>query len=349
MGGMLPVPRLPAIMLRALEDEGHPLDDLLAGTDVTREELYSAGAETSWSDFRTIVGNALRLTGNPSLGLWYGRQLKLASMGLLGFAAISSPTLAEAATLLTRYAALRVQHIRAELEYLPVGPDEDLVPSVRIDEVANHNGIREFLTEAAIRFFADAARLCAGDALTGLRFDVNYDEPDYWKDVDFEYPVRFGMPVVRIYADSLFTPLVQGDRAAMRAMEQMLEQQLELEQGQRSLVARARDALGRVYRAQSQDLPAASEMARLLGCSLRSFRRALADEDTNYRAILSEFRREQAEQALIDGNASVSSIGARLGYRDEANFRRAFRRWTGKSPGAFRAEHQVDASPPGDA
>jgi AraC-like DNA-binding protein len=53
-------------------------------------------------------------------------------------------------------------------------------------------------------------------------------------------------------------------------------------------------------------------------------------------ALLDEDRRERALLLLRAGDLSVTEIGDRLGYQNTQNFERAFRRWTGTTPAAYR-------------
>jgi len=77
-------------------------------------------------------------------------------------------------------------------------------------------------------------------------------------------------------------------------------------------------------------------MADTLGCSPRTLRRALEETESSYRRVANEVRCDLAKRALADREQSVATIARRLGYRDTANFRRAFRQWTGQSPAAYR-------------
>jgi len=82
--------------------------------------------------------------------------------------------------------------------------------------------------------------------------------------------------------------------------------------------------------------PTASEVAGELRMSARTMQRRLQELGTSYRRLLEAAHRERAERALRDRSTSVADVAARLGFTEPANFCRAFRRWTGKSPGAFR-------------
>ena len=56
--------------------------------------------------------------------------------------------------------------------------------------------------------------------------------------------------------------------------------------------------------------------------------------------LLEEARRTRAVEYLVSSDEAVERIAVRLGYGDPSNFRRAFRRWMGVAPGAYRAQHR---------
>lgn len=79
-------------------------------------------------------------------------------------------------------------------------------------------------------------------------------------------------------------------------------------------------------------------MAGRLKMSVRTLNRALAAEDTSYRRLLEQLRRELAVGHLADNRLSVTEVAFLLGFSDQSAFHRAFRRWTGRTPSAFRAQ-----------
>jgi AraC-like DNA-binding protein len=83
-------------------------------------------------------------------------------------------------------------------------------------------------------------------------------------------------------------------------------------------------------------LPRLSEAAEIVGLSGRSFQRRLAGYDTSYRALTDQMRFEIAADRLTSSDATVIEIAAELGYEDQSNFGRMFRRYAGVSPGAYR-------------
>lgn len=76
--------------------------------------------------------------------------------------------------------------------------------------------------------------------------------------------------------------------------------------------------------------------AEIADTSPRTLRRWLREEGTSFREILDRIHFEGAEERLRDPTLSLVEISAELGYADQANFTRAFHRWTGETPGAYR-------------
>lgn len=77
-------------------------------------------------------------------------------------------------------------------------------------------------------------------------------------------------------------------------------------------------------------------VARTLAVSGRTLSRHLADEGTSFRNILDDVRREFACTLLRDRSLSISDVAFFLQYSEPAAFNRSFRRWTGRTPRAFR-------------
>jgi AraC-like DNA-binding protein len=79
-----------------------------------------------------------------------------------------------------------------------------------------------------------------------------------------------------------------------------------------------------------------STIARATGTSTRTLRRKLSDLGTSFHEELDKLRYELASQELRTGQASMTEVAERLGFTSTRTFQRAFRRWTGLTPSAYR-------------
>ena len=84
--------------------------------------------------------------------------------------------------------------------------------------------------------------------------------------------------------------------------------------------------------------PAQDELAGALGMSRRTLQRRLDAQGLNYKRIVDETRNELAHGYLAQADKSVTEIALLLGFSEQSAFCRAFRRWSGLSPSAYRAQ-----------
>ena len=77
-------------------------------------------------------------------------------------------------------------------------------------------------------------------------------------------------------------------------------------------------------------------VAAKLGMTRRSLQRRLAERGTTFSRVLDDLLQEQSKRLLATGAMSITEIALRLGYADAAHFSRAFKRWTGAPPIAYR-------------
>lgn len=84
---------------------------------------------------------------------------------------------------------------------------------------------------------------------------------------------------------------------------------------------------------------AAAQIARCVGVSTRTLQRRLHGAGSTFQGLLDEARRELALGLLADQRRSVGEIAPLLGFAELRAFYRAFKRWTGTTPGQLRARH----------
>lgn len=308
--------------------------ELLAGFGLDRESLAQPARRIPGHTYQNIVELARRLTREDGLAVFMGFQLRLSAHGFLGFAAQSAPNLRIALQLADRYARTRIVGLRLETEvhgehaHLTLAEDASLGP------------LREFVVTALFASLPHQAKTLTGRDISG-HAEVTFAEPKHYQRLRAQLPgpTLFEQPVNRLVfpADALDYPVVSADPAAYELVRQQCERDLEqLGEHSRS-VHRVRKLLPR----DGDGFRSLDDVAAAMQLSPRTLKRLLASHDTSFSEIVDGERRERAFRRLRESEVTIAAIAQELGYADVAGFSRAFRRWTGLSPGRFRRQRSI--------
>jgi AraC-like DNA-binding protein len=90
--------------------------------------------------------------------------------------------------------------------------------------------------------------------------------------------------------------------------------------------------------------PTLEHLAARLHMSPRTLHRRLGEEGTGFRRVLAQLRRELAARHLREAKLALGEVGFLLGFSEASAFHRAFRRWTGWRPAAYRRAHAAAAT-----
>jgi AraC family transcriptional regulator, regulatory protein of adaptative response / methylphosphotriester-DNA alkyltransferase methyltransferase len=102
-----------------------------------------------------------------------------------------------------------------------------------------------------------------------------------------------------------------------------------------------RDAIAVIERRYREDDLSLYAVARTIATSRRQLQRAFAETGgTSFRRELQRIRMGRAAELLREGTLSVQGVAAAVGYRQAAQFAKAFRRHYGAPPSAFRGHSE---------
>lgn len=311
-------------------EHGVPAPACLTGSGIDQELLANDATVVRSGQELIVAHNLVRATGGPAgLGLAVGSRFRLHTYGVWGFALLASPTLRDAAAVALRY--LELTYATAGIGLHENGDEVHLV----VDDAPLPRLLRRFVVEreiAAIRTILDTV---LGEPFAPIRVELCFARPDTvapYRAVAGA-PVTFGAARHAIVADAalLDRPLPQADPHTMQVCERECRALLARRVGGR-FAGRVWELLMRRQNAIPDMTVAASE----LHVSTRTLHRRLAMEGTSYRRLLDEARHILALEMLGTAGLSVEQVAVRLGYADATAFIRAFRRWTGGTPGAYR-------------
>jgi AraC-like DNA-binding protein len=208
------------------------------------------------------------------------------------------------------------------------------VASIFLEEYADQGGVRDVITLARLVGLWKIAEAITGRDLNAT-VEVGVPEPAYYARLAHMLPpVTFGHCATRalMSTEVLDYPLVTANPVALRlAAEQCARELASLSSGGRLI----RAVRGLVGEREGRARPA-SEVARAMHMSPRSLRRKLQAQGISLFTLLDQERRDRALVLMQSPELSLAEIAERVGYQNTRNFERAFRRWTGRSPAAYR-------------
>ncbi len=151
----------------------------------------------------------------------------------------------------------------------------------------------------------------------------------------FACPLHFDAEedALEVTNDQLRAPNRLGDASISRFFDLHLDRALDDLPVPDSLVPRIR---AEISTALSEGVPTLDTISRRLAMSGRTLQRRLAEEDIRYQDIVSEARRGLAKRLLRASDCSLAEVAFLTGFADQSSFGRAFKRWFGRTPRAYR-------------
>lgn len=157
----------------------------------------------------------------------------------------------------------------------------------------------------------------------------------------FPCPVRFSQSgnILKFPARYLDAPIVQTEETLKdflrTAPYQLVSTRSENEND--ALTAKVRQCLAEDLH---QECPGIEDIATRLHVSSRTIHRKLQKEGTSFQKLKDQVRQEAAINYLARPELTVNAIAMLMGFHDTSAFYRAFKKWTGQSPGEYRKKHQ---------
>lgn len=312
-----------------VRERGLPSSELLDEMDL---ELESPSV--SALRFCDLLESVRQLDPVNALGVRLGLSAQPSQFGVVGYMVSSCGTLGQALARYHRYQGLLQAGLtsRAWLK--------DGVLFMRWTQAVANTALA---SEFSLAVFVSLCQALVGRPIAPLRAGMPFPRPE---DVGV-YPVLLGCPVdfdcnaieLALPAHLLALPISSKDPYLLRLLEQqaqaLLNQQPRVEGGQAgAFFTQVQEQI--VESIKNGDV-SADAVAQILGCSLRTFYRQLGSAGYTYRGLLAHTRHTLARQYLADPALAQTDVALLLGYSEQSSFIRAFRCWTGMTPGEYRA------------
>lgn len=207
--------------------------------------------------------------------------------------------------------------------------------SLRFIEKIPPQGNRVLVHELMLKLVHGIASWLIAEKIPPLKISCAYSQPQHSSEYLYFYPgeVAFDQPWTAIHFDRalLRKPVRQTKQQLSGFLQKAPADWIYVSFGERLLAHRVRDYLG-----QQQAGATVQQVATALHLSVRTLSRRLAAEGTHFQAVKDEVRRDLAVQQLTSSDLPLATLSGQLGFEDLASFNRAFRNWTGSTPGSYR-------------
>lgn len=313
---------------------GADMPSLIAAAGLTTADLDDADALLPFIRYADAIRVAARMLADPAIALHYGEAVGMAELSVVGLIMEASATMGAAFGQLQRYGRLVV-----EVDDAGGGQRFQLTREgdrlYLVDHRRDPNAFPELTEGAFARLTCGPRRFLTRQHVLGA--EVTHPAPQYHGEYErvLGCPVRFDAPrnALELPLDIAGWPISPSPRYVFGALIGHAEELLTGQAVASSVRNRLEALLLPLLHHGDID---STDMAAQLGFSRPTLFRRLRAEGTSYAAVVADLRRRLAIQYLRGRRVSVNETAYLVGFSEAAAFSRAFKRWTGQSPGALR-------------
>lgn len=315
-------------VVEVLGSEGVSAPEVLEGTGLEERDLVGDATITQHQQ-RTIYSNAASLTQQRNLGRVLSERQAIGDHGVYGYAVQSSVNLAQALRILIEYqrvvGPLLTMYVEDDSEVARVGFREEFRLG-RASRVAREEAVALALNHVIL--IAEPRPVPIG-----IYFDLEPGD-DCWTSSLFGCPVHYGSEVteIRLASADLGRELRFSDRETAVVCEERCKKVMRRLGSATDIV----EDLRAILLGAPGRMPRIQHAARKLGMSDRTLKRRLREAGTTFKGVREELLQSLALDYLQESSLTIDEIALLLGYTETPNFHRAFKRWTGTTPQAYR-------------
>ncbi len=325
-------------VMQAAAKSGLDDDHVLRAAGLAREHVRDPAIAVPLANEEALWSALGRETGDAGFGLRAARCVERGALHGVEYAMRTSATLGDALRMLQRFARLLHRDRRFALRQEATGGASLVYESPHDEHAAAM--MTDFALALVVAICRDGARQAWSPSIVRFRHGPIVPADRYRSFLDA--PVQFDAAenAVVLDGDGLEIPMREADPVLCSVLERYLRGELEAIDPAQSLEDAVRTAIARALPEQNADL---DTVADRVGLSSRVLQKRLQQANTSFQELLDRVREAQAKRLLLQPRVSLAGTAIQLGYSDVTAFHRAFKRWTGLTPGEFRRRAGRDA------
>lgn len=312
-----------------LQEHEFDAEDMFRRAGLDPEKRTDPDYRYGINETRRLWRIAFKETGNACLVYDVVKYIEPWMLHAVGHAWVSSQTLLSALKRLERYHRVLSTQIEMKLEPLQ-GAWQLETKVLEVDQNPATDGVNAFVLEMCRRSY--------GNDLVPLQVQLIRLEPMDSRPLEafFGCEVIYGCAenVLVFNSSDLNRKLSSANPAVASAMDDVIVDYLA--RFDSSDIANRTRQIVAAYLIHGE--PDKQMIADELGMSPRTLQRRLEEQDTSVKELIDQTRHQLALEYLTQDHLSVKEVAFSLGFNDASNFSRAFKRWEGKSPKAYRKQ-----------
>ena len=317
-------------MLRVLEQLGYDLDALLASAGLARADVENPDINISPSACAAVFDSARRERRVPNLALQLAQRTPIGTTPLLDYLIVSSDSVAQGLNRLVRYLCLVNPGARLVIN------DDDNPVCIVVERAQDPFYVELTVALSAFRFMRETdGRLKA--AYVSFMHEPD-DIAEYAQVLECPIRARASWNGWALSTNAMHLPLRRRDPALRQWLERQAADMLTRLPASGDIRDEVRSVLS--TQATIGDMQITT-VARRLAIAPRTLQRRLARAGTSFEVLCDDARKLAAETYLSDTTLSIGEVTYLLGYSEPTAFHRAFKRWHGTTPHAFRARNRT--------
>jgi len=322
-----------SLLAKLVKNYGFNAEEMLVQADISPQLLNDPKATISFQQEVAFTREFVNTLADNDLGFKAGQCYRLNAFGHIGLAAGSSDTVSDAIEFFLKYIRLAYTHF--DINFFTKEGNAIL----RFSDKYELGDLRRFYLERDFSFAFLSTRDMFPRSIIGQKpKTIHFDFPcptsvDHYQTL-YECPVHFSMPYNEILVDERYLdlPLPLANSLTRELLEEQCKTQEIALFGHKSFEGKIRQ----IIQSMENEMPNLESIAQMHFVTARTLRRKLKEQGVTFQQLVNEELSKKALNLLSTTSLTIEQISMRLGYSESASFIHAFKRWTGKTPKAYR-------------
>lgn len=329
-----------ARMVLKLSDQ--PAEVLLADTGLSNEMLDTNDFMSAEQQLK-ILENAIKAETSDGWIFNFARAIGVGSHGPISFAALSAPSLGAGLDVYISFTSMRAPFMEWESHV------EDDRYCISIEELIDLDDLRPYIHELSILVLQTYIEQVLGRPIREGKVSFGFKRPRHVRRLSehISAKISFDQSLPTTLSIPLSWKNIRGplydEKMYLRSLAECKEQ-FAASTSNATLTSKISNLLSAHFdRFVSDSLdnplfPRLEDIAAAFHMTARTLNRKLQSENTSYRVLLEQQKKEAALFLLDSAKYRIADVANLLTYGDAANFGRAFKKWYGISPGLYRRQ-----------